>query len=1486
MRFVSKHVLLDSNGGYELEDIEVTPINTDFFLNELLFQNKYKLLLPEAEAEEVSAQYYCYRELIKDYAVNIKKDTLLLNKAYIEKLSADKEYSVELSQLREKIRTFISDGGDFAFSYPKSFEKLIIAFVGFEKAEALDNAPLFQILDQIIRKNDEFSSDALPQAFDAEIRSLSAKLINLFIERAAFTFAGQGGDLFNKGVSYVLTRCKDIVNSGIQPRAASEDRQYLEPVGELFSNWRENKGDAEARYCKTQPNFLVGEEAFTEYFAIKVTTKLNAMVTIRVKALGSENNPIIGSEKVSTNQGEYVFFLEKGDDYVVQVIEDEVYFKQIGIEGIDYKEIDLDFVSINDRFFLNKADLGVILEGLIGAEADTEKAYEKYSSVYQVYAKEINMKIRDNLRLNGTYPDDPITNALDNLEQEISTSFQEQAPIPDPTAIALVTNESEFGDIIRNVPGDIKEGDDYQDFIKTLFKIYIDRLALFGGSLEALLTEIETYEDVFFGSEDMEREKAIEIISIAKQEWDNDRRAITKPTFLDHTLLQVKTVKMDGAGNETSIGSIPFQVMKKTGVDEYESAIPIHNGDLQTDNQGTIPLFLPAPGTFKIEINDPVSNKRGSQEFSLPWPVSEEKVVYGGPIKVQVEEILPGLEIRESDWYLASSYLDEGLAKLFVGNEITEVDKTRIVKCYEEELGTYLVLLDTAINLTSNSNAVAEAEVDAIKEQIKQLIHAEDDGKASTDAALFQQAFLGSGGILPSLIELHKINLAAGNVSSVSDESQFAAPLFSLLDTSLRLFFDRITLLSKEEDPKITLKVIYSYLTLANLKLEGYTQKEAFSTIYSNWKDSKKRFGDTTGAGCETHELLVKPDNEYGPHFMVLGAIIPTGSVDCRLARGDQRPEEGSLFDFTTNADGTFLIYLPVGADIEDSANFIDYEVQVGADRAGEVYFFKRSDRFRFNETYEAVLVELDLSSSGLLDTPYFSADSFGPLIDASGADPAEVSAVLTEEYRGLAAELKGHGLDIRNSPEIYAGDISTEEVLDHLDTLDEYLYDFLYNGELTNIDDHFFGGSSPELVTAFKELQEALNDIPNASILGDVFRKIFKVYLDRIVLAGAVSSRIVAKVANLANNGIAKWDVMLDETQKWRNDVTRTGLDGAVLSGLNFLAINAKITGDSPVRSVDGLTIKLTESSSSVESTFAFGETDNSLTIDGNEALIASVLDGNYSFTIDDPIWTLQNEADLNDTEIDADSSRSAITLQLSNTDGGGPDDRDAGGGTGGGGGTAGDRSLTSGGGTAGDGEITDDDGTIPDGNQSEDDGDATSSLTRQLPVSSKKEEDSTPQVIHAELDNEHIKSITIVPKESKKKHKAKKTASNTGKKGKVQVLSKGISNVFKQDETEKKPATNPLFIKVGRGGVPSGKQDLKLLDGVGQKIEDYLNQNGIRNFQDLSSKSISELEDIFSTSKSNPNLKVIKAQANLAKDQRWEELNKYKQLLKKKKK
>ncbi len=83
---------------------------------------------------------------------------------------------------------------------------------------------------------------------------------------------------------------------------------------------------------------------------------------------------------------------------------------------------------------------------------------------------------------------------------------------------------------------------------------------------------------------------------------------------------------------------------------------------------------------------------------------------------------------------------------------------------------------------------------------------------------------------------------------------------------------------------------------------------------------------------------------------------------------------------------------------------------------------------------------------------------------------------------------------------------------------------------------------------------------------------------------------------------------------------------------------------------------------------------------------------------------------------------------------------------------------------------------------------------------------------------------------------------------------------------------------------GAPDAEDDLKVIEGIGPKLESVLKQAGIKTYRDLAARSVEELQAILDTAGvariSNP--QTWAEQAKLAAEGRWEELKQLQETLK----
>ncbi|MBC2839307.1 hypothetical protein [Robiginitalea sp. SC105] len=84
-----------------------------------------------------------------------------------------------------------------------------------------------------------------------------------------------------------------------------------------------------------------------------------------------------------------------------------------------------------------------------------------------------------------------------------------------------------------------------------------------------------------------------------------------------------------------------------------------------------------------------------------------------------------------------------------------------------------------------------------------------------------------------------------------------------------------------------------------------------------------------------------------------------------------------------------------------------------------------------------------------------------------------------------------------------------------------------------------------------------------------------------------------------------------------------------------------------------------------------------------------------------------------------------------------------------------------------------------------------------------------------------------------------------------------------------------------------PGGKQDLTKIEGIGPKIEELLNQKGIKNYNQLSNTTVATLEKIIHDGgnrfAAHRGMTLTwPAQAKLAELDEWDELAKWQQILK----
>ncbi|MDQ7009463.1 MAG: hypothetical protein Q9M94_04205 [Candidatus Gracilibacteria bacterium] len=113
-----------------------------------------------------------------------------------------------------------------------------------------------------------------------------------------------------------------------------------------------------------------------------------------------------------------------------------------------------------------------------------------------------------------------------------------------------------------------------------------------------------------------------------------------------------------------------------------------------------------------------------------------------------------------------------------------------------------------------------------------------------------------------------------------------------------------------------------------------------------------------------------------------------------------------------------------------------------------------------------------------------------------------------------------------------------------------------------------------------------------------------------------------------------------------------------------------------------------------------------------------------------------------------------------------------------------------------------------------------------------------------------------------------------------KREILKEELENIEKKTDV-----VNNTFLNVANNIKRSKKQDLKLIEGIGPKLEILLNKNGIYSYKDLENTEVKKLENILK----NGGKRYLKLhnpttwpkQAILAKENKFEELKKYQKTL-----
>jgi|GEM_PF-1771552 len=537
--------------------LELRPVTTTFFLDEVAFIKKMKKLLPGKPEVELGTLYECYRSRFEKFALDLKKLTLPLNIKY----SVDSDIALPLAELRKRINYLIAEE-----TTQDPLETLYKKFIDNPSDDATQQGAI-ALIKELLAKTPPSKEGSSENQGNPLIRQVTEIIIQLFLDRVAFIMDEPDGAIFNQAASYGLTLADELLNS-LPPITFD--------IAGSYDKWKASKNNGG---CETNPNFLIG--AFEKLYAVDMVLDQEKSVLIRAVAQHQPRKPI-GDEAVYSNAlGRFRFFVPKGSPHYLQIIDNNYHFDEELVQmNQDRQRVKFNLARIEKDTFVNKQILGELLgddKRLIN------NTFEFYKQRYESFATKLNELILTGLRLNAIEPgttSTPFVTIVDNFNNYIAEIIEQSTSSLGDLESTFVEEDvasSRYSAVKGQLNSEGRISNLYP-ILEILTKIYLDRAAFEGEDHLPKLIDKLIRLGAEFG------QHGLLTISKVMREWNFEVEQRTDEKFLNKFLI-IARAEEEGKPDQDLEQAIRLQI---TAVDTPGTLKPVYTSGGKTEAPETV----------------------------------------------------------------------------------------------------------------------------------------------------------------------------------------------------------------------------------------------------------------------------------------------------------------------------------------------------------------------------------------------------------------------------------------------------------------------------------------------------------------------------------------------------------------------------------------------------------------------------------------------------------------------------------------------------------------------------------------------------------------------------------------------------------------------------------------------------------------------------------------------------------------------------------